>query len=76
MIVKLFADRQLAVDENLVAYLVARIGRGPSRPARRSTALDREAMRAEAPVNRALAAELYRDLALRLMRRSIVRPNA
>ena len=62
VIVKLFADRQLAVDENLIAYLVARMER--SFPAARSAVdqLDREAMRQKRPVNRALAAELYRDL--------------
>ena len=61
VIVKLFADRQLAVDENLVAYLVARMER--SFPAARSAVdhLDREAMRQKRPVSRALAAELYRD---------------
>ena len=63
VIVKLFADRQLAVDENLIAYLVARMER--SFPAARSAVdqLDREALRQKRPVNRALAAELYRDLA-------------
>jgi chromosomal replication initiation ATPase DnaA len=62
VIVKLFADRQLAVDENLIAYLVARMER--SFPAARAAVdqLDREAMRQKRPVNRALAAELYRDL--------------
>lgn len=61
VIVKLFADRQLAVDENLIGYLVARMER--SFPAARSAVeqLDREAMRQQRPVNRALAAELYRD---------------
>jgi len=62
VIVKLFADRQLAVDENLIAYLVARMER--SFPAARTAVdrLDREAMRQQRAVNRALAAELYRDL--------------
>ena len=61
VIVKLFADRQLSVDENLIAYLVARMER--SFPAARSAVdrLDREAMRQKRPVNRTLAAELYRD---------------
>jgi chromosomal replication initiation ATPase DnaA len=62
VIVKLFADRQLAVDENLIAYLMTRMER--NFPAARSAVdhLDREAMRQKRPVNRALAAELYRDL--------------
>lgn len=61
VIVKLFADRQLTVDENLIAYLLTRMER--SFPAARSAVdtLDREAMRQKRPVNRALAAELYRD---------------
>ena len=61
VIVKLFADRQLAVDESLVAYLVTRIER--SFPAARAAvdALDREALRRQRPANRALAAELWRD---------------
>ena len=32
VIVKLFADRQLAVDESLVSYLVTRIERSLRRP--------------------------------------------
>ena len=62
IIVKLFADRQLAVEESLVAYLATRIERsfaGARR--RRSTALDREALRLQRPVTRALAGELFRE---------------
>jgi chromosomal replication initiation ATPase DnaA len=60
VIVKLFADRQLTVDDSLVAYLLTRMER--SFPAAREAVdvLDREAMRQKRPVNRALAAELYR----------------
>lgn len=60
VIVKLFADRQLNVDETLVAWLVAH--RERSFPALRAAVdhLDREAMRQKRPVSRALAAELYR----------------
>jgi chromosomal replication initiation ATPase DnaA len=63
VMIKLFADRQLVVDETLIAYLLTRMER--SFPAARSAVdnLDREAMRQKRPVNRALAAELYRDAA-------------
>ena len=58
VMVKLFADRQLAVDENLIAYLATRIER--SFAAARATVeqLDREALRQKRSVTRALAAEL------------------
>lgn len=61
LIVKLFADRQLAVDEGLVSYLATRVER--SLPAARAAVerLDAEAMRRQRPVSRALAAEIYRD---------------
>jgi len=61
LIVKLFADRQLAIDESLVGFLVTRIER--SFPAARAAVemLDREALRRQRPANRALAAELWRD---------------
>jgi chromosomal replication initiation ATPase DnaA len=60
VLLKLFADRQLKVDESLVGYLVSRIGR--SIPAARAAVerLDREALRLKRPVTRALAAELMR----------------
>ena len=60
VLVKLFADRQLAVDESLVSYLMARLER--SFPAARVAVerLDREAIQRKRPVSRALAAELYR----------------
>jgi chromosomal replication initiation ATPase DnaA len=58
VLVKLFADRQIAVDEALISYLVVRIER--SFAAARSTVatLDREALRRQRPVTRALAGEI------------------
>lgn len=58
VMVKLFSDRQLAVDQALIAYLSTRIER--SFAAARSVVedLDREALRQKRPVTRALAAEL------------------
>jgi chromosomal replication initiation ATPase DnaA len=58
VMVKLFADRQLAVDESLIAYLVARIERSFAGARAAVDDLDREALRQKRPVTRALAAEL------------------
>jgi chromosomal replication initiation ATPase DnaA len=62
VLVKLFADRQLAVDENLVGYLLARVGRSFAAIQAAVQTLDREALQRKRPVNRALAAEVFRDL--------------
>jgi chromosomal replication initiation ATPase DnaA len=62
VMVKLFADRQLAVDENLVAYLSTRVGRSFAAIQAAVQTLDREALQRKRPVNRALAAELFREL--------------
>jgi chromosomal replication initiation ATPase DnaA len=61
VIVKLFADRQLAVDESLVAYLTTRIERSFAAARSAVAALDREALRLKRPVTRTLAGELFRD---------------
>jgi len=61
VIVKLFADRQLAVEESLVAYLVTRIERSFAGARRAVERLDREALRLKRPVTRALAVELFRE---------------
>ena len=61
VIVKLFADRQLAVDESLVGYLATRIERSFAAARAAVDALDREALRLKRPVTRALAAELFRE---------------
>ena len=57
VLVKLFADRQLAVDESLVSYLATRIERSFAAARAAVEALDREALRLKRPVTRALAAE-------------------
>jgi chromosomal replication initiation ATPase DnaA len=61
VIVKLCADRQLAVDETVVGYLAARIERSFAAARAAVARLDQEALRLQRPVNRALAAELFRD---------------
>jgi chromosomal replication initiation ATPase DnaA len=58
LMVKLFADRQLAVDESLLAYLMKRIERSFAAARVVVERLDREAMRLHRPVTRALAAEM------------------
>jgi len=60
LIVKLAADRQLAVDEALVNYLANRIERSFAATRAAVRRLDEEAMRQHRPVTRALAAELFR----------------
>jgi chromosomal replication initiation ATPase DnaA len=60
VLVKLFADRQLAVDESLVGFLAKRIERSIAAARAVVTELDREAMRQQRPLTRALAAELLR----------------
>ena len=60
LIVKLAADRQIAVDEALVNYLANRIERSFAAAHAAVVRLDEEAMRQHRPVTRALAAELFR----------------
>lgn len=60
LIVKLAADRQLAVDEALVNYLANRIERSFGGVRAAVSRLDEEALRRHRPVTRALAAELFR----------------
>jgi chromosomal replication initiation ATPase DnaA len=60
VLVKMFADRQLAVDESLVGYLATRIERSFATARAAVETLDREALSRKRPVNRALATELFR----------------
>jgi len=60
LIVKFCADRQLAVDESLVGYLVDRIERSYGAARRAVELLDSESLRLGRPATRALAAELFR----------------
>jgi chromosomal replication initiation ATPase DnaA len=61
VIVKLAADRQLALDEGVVRYLCTRIERSFAAARAAIIALDGEALRQGRPVTRALAAELFRN---------------
>ncbi len=60
VLVKLFADRQLAVDESLIGYVATRIERSFAAARAAVARLDQEAMRQQRPLTRALAAELLR----------------
>jgi chromosomal replication initiation ATPase DnaA len=59
VLVKLAADRQMAVDEALVNYLATRIERSFAAAGLAIARLDEEAIRQQRPVTRALAAELF-----------------
>jgi chromosomal replication initiation ATPase DnaA len=61
LIVKFCADRQLAIDENVVSYVASRIERSFVAVRRTVELLDTEALRLGRPVTRALAADLLRD---------------
>ena len=58
VLVKLFADRQLEVDDRLVDFLVHRIERSVAAARAAVDELDSEALRLLRPVNRALAVEV------------------
>ena len=60
VIVKLAADRQLALDEGVVAFIVTRIERSFAAARAAVIALDNEALRQRRPPTRALAAEIIR----------------
>jgi chromosomal replication initiation ATPase DnaA len=61
VIVKLAADRQLALDESVVRYLLTHIERSFAAARSAVIALDNEALRQGRPPTRALAAEMFRD---------------
>lgn len=60
LLVKLFADRQLAVDQTLIGYIATRIERSFAAARAAVEELDREALRLKRPVTRALAADTLR----------------
>ena len=61
VLVKLFADRQLQVDESVVAYLATRVERSLAAARSAVGLIDQAALRMKRPVTRALAADLFRD---------------
>jgi chromosomal replication initiation ATPase DnaA len=65
VLVKLFGDRQLAVDESLVTFLARRIDRSVAAARAIVAELDREAMQQGRPLSRLLAAEVRAAAAAR-----------
>ena len=63
VIVKLAADRQMALDESVVGYLSTHIERSFAAARAAVIALDEEALRQGRPPSRVLAAELFRGVA-------------
>jgi chromosomal replication initiation ATPase DnaA len=61
VLVKLFDDRQLQVDESLVGYLIPRLERSFAAAKRAVEQLDSEALRQKRPVTRSLASEVFRQ---------------
>ena len=61
VMLKLAADRQLALDENVIGYLSTHIERSFAAARAAVIALDREALRQGRPPSRTLAAEMFRD---------------
>ena len=61
VMVKLAADRQIALDQIVVSYVANRIERSFAAARAAVLALDEESMRRHRPITRALAAELFRD---------------
>jgi chromosomal replication initiation ATPase DnaA len=61
VLVKQFADRQLTLDEDTIAYLLPRIERSLASARTIATRLDRAALSRGRRISRALAAELFRE---------------
>lgn len=59
LLVKLFTDRQIRVDEGLVSFLSSRLERSFAAARAAVDRLDRTALRLKRPPNRALAVELF-----------------
>jgi chromosomal replication initiation ATPase DnaA len=60
VLVKLFSDRQVAVDESLIGYVATRIERSFAAARAVVARLDEASMRAQRPLTRSLAAEILR----------------
>jgi chromosomal replication initiation ATPase DnaA len=58
ILLKLFADRQLAVDESLIGYVAVRMERSFAAARALVNVLDRESMQQKRPLTRAFAAEI------------------
>ena len=63
VLVKLFADRQLSVDESVISYLVNRMPRSLAAARALVTEIDARALEENAPVTRGLAARVLNSFA-------------
>jgi chromosomal replication initiation ATPase DnaA len=61
VLVKLFADRQIAVAPDLIGYLLARMDRSFAAAERMVAALDRAGLARQRPITPRLAAEVLRE---------------
>jgi chromosomal replication initiation ATPase DnaA len=61
VLAKLFSDRQIEIDEQLIGYVTARIERSFAAARAVVARLDQEAMQRKRPLTRALAAEILRQ---------------
>lgn len=61
MFVKLFDDRQVAVEPRIIAYLVARMERSSEEAVALASMMDRMALERGSPINRAIASEALRQ---------------
>ena len=64
VMVKLFADRQLTVDESVISYLMLRMPRSLEAVRALVAGIDRLALTEKVPVSRGLAARVLQDLSL------------
>ncbi|MEM9330209.1 MAG: hypothetical protein AAGA53_02720 [Pseudomonadota bacterium] len=64
VIIKLFADRQLMIDEKVVDYCVLRMERSLETASALVAAIDSEALAGKSPVSRALAAKVLENLGM------------
>jgi chromosomal replication initiation ATPase DnaA len=61
VLLKLAADRQLALDDGVIRYLLTHVERSFAATRAAVVALDKEALRQGRPPSRALAAEMFRE---------------
>jgi chromosomal replication initiation ATPase DnaA len=62
LLVKLFTDRQINIDEGILTYVATRIERSFAAASAVVARLDQEALRQQRPLTRALAQEILREI--------------
>ena len=61
MLIKLFSDRQIAVDPRIIGYVASRMERSPAEAVALAELMDRLALARGTAINRAVAAEALRQ---------------